>query len=107
MNSFVFISVPPPVNIGQQTEKRLDMLGGARCPTVVSLAQDVEGGQHVEDEDWRPAEEEEKHDEDQHVDDLLGLLLSYQKHFRGRTLNIFVVCLVMIVLMYKEELGFF
>ena len=52
------------------------MFGGAGCPAVVSLAEDVEGGQHVEDEDGRPADEEEKHDEDQHVDHLLRLLLS-------------------------------
>ena len=71
------------VNIGQQTEKRLDMLGRAGCPSVVSLAENVEGGQHVEDEDRRPAEEEEGHDEDQHVYHLLGLLLSC---------NNFVIC---------------
>ena len=52
------------------------MFGGARCPSVVSLTEKVESGQHVEDENRRPAEEEEEHDEDQHVDHLLGLLLS-------------------------------
>ena len=52
------------------------MFGVESRAAVVALAQDVECGQHVEDEDGRPAEEEEKHDEDQHVDHLLRLLLS-------------------------------
>ena len=37
----------------------------------VSLAQKVEGPEHVEDEDGRPAGEEEEHDQDQHVDHLI------------------------------------
>ena len=50
-----------PVCIGQQTEKCFDMFGRARGPSVVSFAENVKGGQHVEDEDRRPAEEEEEH----------------------------------------------
>ena len=52
------------------------MFGVESRAAVVALAQDVECGQHVEDEDGGPAEEEEDHDEDQHVDHLLRLLLS-------------------------------
>ena len=70
--------MPPQIlyRVLQQTEKCLDMFGGACCSSVVSLAENVESGQHVKDENRRPAEEEEEHDEDQHVDHLLGLLLS-------------------------------
>ena len=42
----------------------------------VSLAKEVEGPEHVEDEDGRPAGEEEEHDQDEHVDHLPCLLLS-------------------------------
>ena len=52
------------------------MLGGACGSSIVSLAENVESGQDVEDKDRRPAQEEEEHDEDQHVDHLPGLLLS-------------------------------
>ena len=80
------------------------MFGGARSPSVVSLAENVKGGQHVEDEDWRPAEEEEEHDEDQHVDDLLGLLLSYNNFVIGRHLDMsFVVLLVLILLKIQRR----
>ena len=42
----------------------------------VSLAKEVEGPEHVEDEDGRPAGEEEEHDQDEHVDHLPRLPLS-------------------------------
>ena len=41
----------------------------------VALAQEVEGPEDVEDEDGRPAGEEEEHDQDEHVDHLPSLLL--------------------------------
>ena len=41
----------------------------------VSLAEEIEGPEDVEDEDGRPAGEEEEHDQDEHVDHLSGLLL--------------------------------
>ena len=41
----------------------------------VALAQEVEGPKDVEDEDGRPAGEEEEHDQDEHVDHLPCLLL--------------------------------
>ena len=52
------------------------MFGVESRAAVVALAEDVECGQHVEDEDGGPAEEEEDHDQDQHVDHLLRLFLS-------------------------------
>ena len=60
------------------------MFGGACCSSVVSLAENVESGQHVKDENRRPAEEEEEHDEDQHVDHLPSLLLSTHHFIMGR-----------------------
>ena len=85
------------------------MFGGACCSSVVSLAENVESGQHVEDENRRPAEEEEEHDEDQHVDDLLGLLLSDNNFVIGRHLDIaFVVLLLSIFLEIREKIyGYF
>ena len=73
-----------PVCIGQQTEEGLDMFGVEGCPSVVALTKDIEGGQDVEDEDGGPAEEEEEHDEDQHVDHLPSLLLSTHHFIMGR-----------------------
>ena len=75
------------------------MFGGARCSSVVSLAENVESGQHVKDENRRPAEEEEEHDEDQHVDHLLGLLLSDNNFVIGwHLIRAFVVLLLLILL---------
>ena len=80
------------------------MFGGDGGPSKVSLPENVEGGQHVEDEDRRPAEEEEEHDEDQHVDDLLGLLLSYNDFVIRRHLDLsFVVLLVLILLKIQRR----
>ena len=75
------------------------MFGGARCPSVVSLAENVESGQHVEDENRRPAEEEEEHDEDQHVDHLLGLLLSDNNFVVGWHLDMTFVILLLLILL--------
>ena len=85
------------------------MFGGDGGPSKVSLPENVEGGQHVEDEDGRPADEEEKHDEDQHVDHLLGLLLSDNNFVIGRHLDIaFVVLLLSIFLEIREKIyGYF
>ena len=67
------------------------MFGAACGSSVVSLAENVEGGQHVEDEDRRPAEEEEKHDED-----LKSLLITQLRVISGPTepTNIYITCLV-------------
>ena len=59
------------------------MLGVARCATVIPLAQNIEGRQQVEDEDWCPAQEEQEHDQDQHVDHLLHLFLSADNFVEG------------------------
>ena len=80
------------------------MFGGDGGPSKVSLPENVEGGQHVEDENRRPAEEEEKHDEDQHVDHLLGLLLSDNNFVVGWHLDMaFVVLLLLILLKIQRR----
>ena len=40
----------------------------------MTCAQELKGGQEVVGEDWSPAEEEDCHDQDQHVDHLQGLM---------------------------------
>ena len=40
----------------------------------VTGAQELEGSQEVVGEDWCPAEEEDCHDQDQHVDHLQGVM---------------------------------
>lgn len=59
------------------------MLGVARCAAVIPLAQNIEGRQQVEDEDWCPAQEEQEHDQDQHVDHLLHLFLPTDNFVKG------------------------
>ena len=63
-----------PVRVGEEAEGRLDVLGVGGSAGV-PLAQEVECPEHIEDEDGRPAGEEEEHDQDEHVDHLSGLLL--------------------------------
>ena len=47
--------------------------------------------------------EEEKHDEDQHVDHLLGLLLSYYNFVIGRHLNLSLVVLLVLILLVERR----
>ena len=54
----------------------------------VSLAQQIEGPEDVEDEDGAPAGEEEEHDQDEHVDHLASLSLSL------RDLHVNTLCLL-------------
>ena len=58
-----------PVRIWEKAECSLDILGVDPRPHVVR-SQELEGGEEVEGEDGGPAEEEEDHDQDQHVDHL-------------------------------------
>ena len=50
------------------------MFGCGGCALVV-LAQQVEGGDQVENEDGSPAEKKQQHDHNQHIDYLLSLAL--------------------------------
>ena len=83
MTTLILVPHSRPVDVGEEAEYGLVCLGvGGRAGEVVLVAPLVavvvellvaehpEGGQHVEDEDRGPADEEEEHDQDQHVDNL-------------------------------------
>ena len=82
-STLILVSHCLPVDVREEAEYGLVGLGvGGRAGEVVLVApliavvvvllvaQHPEGGQHVEDQDRSPADEEEEHDQDQHVDNL-------------------------------------
>ena len=58
-----------PVRIRQKADSCLDILGAGPSPHVVR-PQQLKGSQEVEGKDGGPTEEEQDHDQDQHVDHL-------------------------------------